>query len=44
MQKVGKTRIPVEQCNGGMKLATGFFDKKIQIKQIGLADKIFSIE
>ena len=40
-QKVGKTRIVIEQCNGGMKADTGFFDRKIQIKQIGLADKIF---
>ena len=40
-QKIGKTRIPIEQCNGGMKQDTGFFDKKIQIQQIGLADRIF---
>ena len=40
-QKVGKTRIVIEQCNGQMKQSTDFFNSKIQIKQIGLADRIF---
>ena len=40
-QKVGKTRIVIEQDNGQMKQATIFFDRKIQINQLGLADKVF---
>ena len=40
-QKVGKTRIVIEQANGQMKKSTGFFDKNIRIDQIGLADLIF---
>lgn len=40
-QKVGKTRIPIEQANGQMKRGTAFFDRKIRIDQIGLADLIF---
>ena len=28
-QKVGKTRIPIEQANGQMKRKTSFFDSKI---------------
>ena len=40
-QKVGKTRIPIEQANGQMKNSTAFFDSKICIDQIGLADLIF---
>ena len=40
-QKVGKTRIPIEQCNGGMKNDTAFFDHLIKIQQNGLADRIF---
>jgi hypothetical protein len=40
-QKVGKTRIPIEQANGQMKNSTAFFDRKIRIDQIGLADLIF---
>lgn len=39
-QKVGKTRIPVEQINGQMKCSTAFFDRRIRIDQIGLADLI----
>ena len=40
-QKVGKTRIPIEQANGQMKRKTTFFDAKIRINQIALADLIF---
>ena len=40
-QKVGKTRIVIEQNNGQMKQATNFFDRRIQINQLGLADRIF---
>ena len=40
-QKVGKSRIVIEQCNGQMKEATNFFDSKIKIQQLGLADRIF---
>jgi len=39
-QKVGKTRIPVEQINGQMKCSTSFFDQKIHIDQVGIADLI----
>ena len=39
-QKVGKTRIPVEQINGQMKNSASFFDKRISLHQIGLADLI----
>jgi hypothetical protein len=39
-QKVGKTRIPVEQVNGQMKNSASFFDKRIRLDQIGLADLI----
>ena len=42
-QKVGKTRIPIEQKNGQMKRKTGFFDKRIRIDQISLADLIFRV-
>ena len=40
-QKVGKTRIPIEQANGQMKNAASFFDSRIRLSQIGLADLIF---
>ena len=40
-QKVGKSRIPIEQCNGQMKEHTKCFDSKIQMNQIGLVDRIF---
>ena len=40
-QKVGKTRIPIEQCNKQMKQVTTKFDNRIQINQLGLADRIF---
>lgn len=40
-QKVGKTRIPIEQANGQMKSKTSYFDRKIRVNQIGLADLIF---
>jgi hypothetical protein len=40
-QKVGKTRIPIEQANGQMKRGTAFFDRNIRVDQIGLADLIF---
>ncbi|EJK68248.1 hypothetical protein THAOC_10592 [Thalassiosira oceanica] len=40
-QKIGNTRITIEQVNGQMKISTNFFDKRIKILQIGLADKIF---
>ena len=40
-QKVGKTRIVIEQCNGQMKSSTNYFDSKIKVNQIGLADRIF---
>jgi hypothetical protein len=40
-QKVGKTRIPIEQANGQMKQSATWFDKSIRIDQIGLADLIF---
>ena len=39
-QKVGKTRIPIEQINGQMKNSASFFDKRISLQQIGLADLI----
>ena len=40
-QKVGKTRIVIEQANRQMKRGTAFFDKNIFIDQIGVADLIF---
>ena len=40
-QKIGKTRIPIEQANGQMKQSTAFFDRRIRIDQLGLADLIF---
>ena len=40
-QKIGKTRIPVEQANGGMKGRATFFDRRIRIDQVGIADLIF---
>ena len=40
-QKCGKTRIPIEQANGQMKRGTSFFDKRVRVSQIGLADLIF---
>ncbi|EJK69405.1 hypothetical protein THAOC_09343 [Thalassiosira oceanica] len=40
-QKVGKTRIAIEQANGQMKAKTPFFDGKIRIHQLALADLIF---
>ena len=40
-QKVGKTRIVVEQKNGQMKQFTNFFDSTININQLALADAIF---
>ena len=39
-QKVGKTRIPIEQINGQMKNSASFFDKRISLHHIGLADLI----
>eukprot|EP00984_Skeletonema_dohrnii_P017971 scaffold8290_cov120-Skeletonema_dohrnii-CCMP3373.AAC.1 len=39
-QKVGKTRIPIEQVNGQMKGSASFFDKRIRLDQVGLADLI----
>lgn len=42
-QKVGKTRIPVEQLNGQAKNAAGFFDSTVRIDQIGLADLLFCV-
>lgn len=42
-QKVGKTRIVIEQVNGQAKRATSFFDRRIRIDQIGLADLIFRV-
>jgi hypothetical protein len=42
-QKVGKTRIPVEQLNGQAKNASGFFDSTVRIDQIGLADLLFCV-
>ena len=40
-QKVGKTRIVIEQVNGGVKMDLPYFDRKIKIQQIALADRIF---
>ncbi len=40
-QKVGKSRIPIEQANGQMKSKTRFFESSIRIQQIGLAELIF---
>ena len=40
-QKVGKTRIVIEQCNGQTKQALIFFDCQIKVQQIGLADRLF---
>ena len=40
-QKVGKTRIVIEQVNGQAKQSTPFFDSKIKLQQLGLADLIF---
>ena len=40
-QKVGKTRIVIEQCSGQMKQATSFFDRNIKVQQIRLADQLF---
>ncbi len=40
-QKVGKSRIVIEQANGQMKNATAWFDKNVKVNQIGLADLIF---
>ena len=40
---VGKNRIPTEQANGQMKRTAAFFDRKICIDQIGLADLIFCL-
>lgn len=39
-QKVGKTRIPIEQVNGQMKNSASFFDSRIRMDQIALADLI----
>ena len=38
---MGKTRIVVEQCNGQMKNSASYFDQRIKVPQIGLADRIF---
>ena len=40
-QKVGKSRIVIEQKNGQMKGGTDYFDKTIPVCQLGLADAIF---
>eukprot|EP00978_Attheya_sp_CCMP212_P030655 scaffold113536_cov54-Attheya_sp.AAC.1 len=42
-QKIGKTRIPIEQSNGQMKQSTSFFDSPIAILQLGLADLLLRI-
>eukprot|EP00978_Attheya_sp_CCMP212_P003638 scaffold7620_cov46-Attheya_sp.AAC.1 len=42
-QKIGNTRIPIEQSNGQMKQSTRFFDSPIAILQLGLADLLFRI-
>lgn len=42
-QKVGMTRIPIEQLNGQAKNAGGYFDKSIRIDQLGLADLLFCV-
>ena len=39
-QKVGKTRIVVEQANGQMKKSVNYFDSRIKLLQVGLADRI----
>ena len=40
-QKVGITRIPVEQMNGQAKASAGILDKHVRMDQVGLADLIF---
>eukprot|EP00562_Extubocellulus_spinifer_P035568 CAMPEP_0178697744 /NCGR_PEP_ID=MMETSP0699-20121125/10158_1 /TAXON_ID=265572 /ORGANISM="Extubocellulus spinifer, Strain CCMP396" /LENGTH=836 /DNA_ID=CAMNT_0020343741 /DNA_START=97 /DNA_END=2607 /DNA_ORIENTATION=- len=42
-QKVGKTRIPIEQVNGQMQQSTSFFDRNVRLHQIGLANLIFRV-
>eukprot|EP00562_Extubocellulus_spinifer_P031445 CAMPEP_0178710732 /NCGR_PEP_ID=MMETSP0699-20121125/17939_1 /TAXON_ID=265572 /ORGANISM="Extubocellulus spinifer, Strain CCMP396" /LENGTH=841 /DNA_ID=CAMNT_0020359303 /DNA_START=197 /DNA_END=2725 /DNA_ORIENTATION=+ len=42
-QKVGKTRIPIEQVNGQMQQSTSFFDRDVRLHQIGLANLIFRV-
>ena len=42
-QKVGKTRIPIEQANGQMKRSTRYFDGSIPLLQLGLANLIFRV-
>ena len=37
----GKAQIVIEQCSGQMKQSTNYFDSKIGIQQVGLADLIF---
>ena len=40
-QKVGKSRIVIEQCNGQIKQYVNYFDSKIRVQQVSLADRIF---
>lgn len=40
-QKVGITRIPVEQMNGQAKASAGILDKTVRMDQVALADLIF---
>jgi len=42
-QKVGKTRIPIEQANGQMKRSTRYFNGSIPLLQLGLANLIFRV-
>jgi len=42
-QKVGKTRIPIEQVNGQMQQSTSYFDRSVRLHQIGLANLIFKV-
>ena len=39
-QKVGKSRIVVEQSNGQMKRSNTYFDSRIKLLQVGLADRV----
>jgi len=40
-QKVGKTKIVIEQCNSRTKQSANFIASKIPLTQLGLADLIF---
>ncbi len=42
-QKVANSRIVIEQANGQMKNSASFFDKRIRLHQIGLADLVFRL-